>query len=292
VRSRVHACRESRGKPIFPVQVAAIAERIPSFVGDLQTLDATPDSAAAGLATLSVGLLRARISPRHFPWPPSDDPARSPYRGLDPLDERDAAVFFGRDAAITKGLDALRRMRHGASERMLVVLGASGAGKSSFLRAGLLARLSRDRPNFRFCLSCVRNRRALSGRRGLGASLGFAEAAPLTSESLRQSVDQVHATLAAASGDNATALQPAARPPAPTLVLPIDQGEEFFAAEHAEGEIALGLIGELLRNDDNIVAVVTIRSDSYERLQQALQRHCVAPLLFDLPAMSSGAIKR
>lgn len=289
VREFTHA--EGRGKPIFPVQVARIAERIPSFIGDLQTLDAAPEKGADSLAKLSVGLLRARISPRHFPWPPPNDLARSPYRGLAPLDEQDAAVFFGRDVAITNGLDALRRMRQQATERILVVLGASGAGKSSFLRAGLLARLARDRPNFQVLPVLRPEQAALSGRRGLGASLGLGEATPVTGESLRKRVDQIHAAVAAASGGDTTASQPAARLQPPTLVLPIDQGEEFFAAEHAEGETALGLLCELLRHDDNTLAVVTIRSDSYERLQRALQEHGVVPLLFDLPAMSPGAFK-
>jgi hypothetical protein len=132
---------------------------------------------------------------------------------------------------------------------------------------------------------------ALSGRHGLGASLGLAEATPLTRDSLCKGVDQIHVAVAAASRDDTSASQPAARPQAPTLVLPIDQGEEFFAAEHLEGETAVGLLCELLRQDDNTLAVVTIRSDSYERLQRALQEYGVTPLLFDLPAMSSGAFK-
>src|ERR1700751_153955 len=49
------------------------------------------------------------------------------------LTEEDAAIFFGRDAQVLRGLDRLRLMRDAGVERMLVVLGASGAGKSSFL---------------------------------------------------------------------------------------------------------------------------------------------------------------
>lgn len=60
------------------------------------------------------------------------------------LDVQGAATFFGRDAHITRGLDELRRLRDGAPQRLLVTLGASGAGKSSFLRAGLIARLKGD----------------------------------------------------------------------------------------------------------------------------------------------------
>ena len=60
----------------------------------------------------------------------------------------DAAVFFGRDAQITRSLDALRGMRKSGEQTLFVVLEASGTGKSSFLRAGLLPRLRREDRNF------------------------------------------------------------------------------------------------------------------------------------------------
>jgi hypothetical protein len=78
------------------------------------------------------------IGAEHFPWPLRNDPDRAPYRGWAPLGEADAAVFFGRDAQIVRGLDALHGMRSTGVESLFVILGPSGAGKSSFLRAGLL----------------------------------------------------------------------------------------------------------------------------------------------------------
>ena len=66
---------------------------------------------------------------------------RAPYRGWDPFEEIDAGVFFGRDAAILPGLDELRGMRKNGLKSLFVVLGPSGSGRSSFLRAGLLPRL-------------------------------------------------------------------------------------------------------------------------------------------------------
>ena len=63
----------------------------------------------------------------------------SPYRGLGAFEERDAAFFFGREAATT---DVLERMaRCAAASGLLVVSGVSGAGKSSLLRAGVLPRM-------------------------------------------------------------------------------------------------------------------------------------------------------
>ncbi|WP_353682501.1 hypothetical protein [Mesorhizobium sp.] len=52
-------------------------------------------------------------------------------------------MFFGRDTQVLRALDRLRLMRDAGAERALVVLGASGAGKSSFLEAGLWPRLRR-----------------------------------------------------------------------------------------------------------------------------------------------------
>ena len=90
-----------------------------------------------GLERLKIGLQKAGISAEHFPWPPDNDPDRAPYRGLKPLEAADAAVFFGRNAQTLHGMETLWDMRRNGIERLLVILGASGSGKSSFMRAGL-----------------------------------------------------------------------------------------------------------------------------------------------------------
>ena len=102
-----------------------------------------------GLDRLKIGLLAAGLDPKFFPWPPEHDPHRPPYRGLRALEEEDAGIFFGRDGPIVDGLDLLRGLREAAPPRMLVILGASGGGKSSFMRAGLLPRLRRDSHHYR-----------------------------------------------------------------------------------------------------------------------------------------------
>ena len=64
------------------------------------------------------------------------EPDLSPYPGLRRLGEQDAAVFFGRGAEV----DALISIVAGG-RRFVAVVGASGSGKSSLVRAGLLPRL-------------------------------------------------------------------------------------------------------------------------------------------------------
>jgi predicted ATPase len=64
-----------------------------------------------------------------------------PYRGLLPFDESDAEVFYGRERlAAELAVKLAARVTRGG---LVVITGASGAGKSSLLRAGLLPILAR-----------------------------------------------------------------------------------------------------------------------------------------------------
>jgi tetratricopeptide (TPR) repeat protein/energy-coupling factor transporter ATP-binding protein EcfA2 len=58
----------------------------------------------------------------------------SPFRGLAAFETSHADVFFGRDTAIARAIAKLRK------SPFLLVIGASGSGKSSLLRAGLVPR--------------------------------------------------------------------------------------------------------------------------------------------------------
>lgn len=65
----------------------------------------------------------------------------SPYKGLRPFTEADAADFFGRDQLIQELL--ARLAESGDLARFLAVVGPSGSGKSSVVRAGLVPALRR-----------------------------------------------------------------------------------------------------------------------------------------------------
>jgi len=66
--------------------------------------------------------------------------ARNPYKGLRPFEEVDADDFFGREALTDALLD---RLSDPAGGRFLAVVGPSGSGKSSVLKAGLIPRVRR-----------------------------------------------------------------------------------------------------------------------------------------------------
>ncbi len=65
---------------------------------------------------------------------------RDPFRFLDPFDEDDAPWFFGRDRELG------RLLALATSHPLAALVGPSGAGKTSLLRAGLAAHLREQRP--------------------------------------------------------------------------------------------------------------------------------------------------
>ena len=282
------------GKTILPVLIAPtpFAELPRELTGRYQIANiSTPEREAEGFERLAIGLKRSGLDPKSFPWPPPNEPRRPIYRGLQSLDEQDAAIFFGRDALITKGLDTIRRIRNGSPERLFAVLGASGAGKSSFLKAGLLARLKRDEENF-LVLPVVRpERAALSGKQGLAQSVACdprqlksaTELASAIATLRAEATDRVKRYVDGGDGNRVH------RPP--TIILAIDQAEELFTPDNDEATHALDLIAGVARLDPDTLVVATIRSDAFTKLQEA---PCLAELPlepFSLPPLPIGAFK-
>ena len=281
-------------------------QRCDLFAEGAQTEIAVPRGDPVRFNTAALYALRKAIEgtgvgPHNFVWPPKSDPQRAPYRGWEPFEDIDAGVFFGRDAAIVRGLDVLRTMRFPLLARLagrkslFVVLGPSGAGKSSFLRAGLIPRLQREDRRF-VVLGIVRpHRAALTGDRGLAAAIHAARqalrcgGAPLgeIKNACLHDPDRVVELLvglrAAAGKRLADAGQDGS---APTLVLPLDQAEELFSADAGpEAGQFLTLIAELISRinaaEVGLVVAATIRTDRYEMMQNHPTLDGLDTVLFD-----------
>ncbi|MFS8980799.1 TIR domain-containing protein [Cupriavidus necator] len=261
--------------------------------------------AEAGLSRLKLGLRRAGLDPSSFPWPPPDDPRRPPYPGLRALEAEDAAIFFGREAAIVRGLDTIRSVREQGIERMFVIVGASGAGKSSFLRAGLWPRMKRDDRTF-LTLPVIRPERAvLTGATGLVVSLELAfreYGTQRTRAGIRQAVQtpmgfeqllgELQTLHNSRLGSNVVM---------PTVVISIDQGEELFGAEgQEEASHLLSLLAQTMSGNDRIEAfkrrqrslvIMAIRTDAYERLQGAKAFTGISARVFSLPPIQRAEFK-
>ncbi len=255
-----------------------------------------------GLVRLQRGLLKAGVGPGTFHL--QEDPGgpfgyRSPYRGLEALDVADAAVFFGREADIVRALDVLRGLAETRDRHLLVILGASGAGKSSFLRAGILPRLLRDDAAW---LSVPPVRAgfdgALDGEEGLVANLERVRerlGIPRSRAVLRTTLEtragflEELATLRRTAADRAL-LDPEA--PAPRIVWALDQAEELFAGDAGpDADLALTRLRESLESGDAVM-IATIRSDSYARMQHAPVLQGLAQDPFSLLPVPSGEVAR
>ena len=245
-----------------------------------------------GLARLRGGLAKAGLDPRFFAWPPPGEPNRPPYRGLRPLEAEDAGIFFGRDAPVIEALDKLRGLREAAPPRLLVVLGASGSGKSSFLRAGLLPRLARDDRNF-LPLPLIRPERRDLGRPGwlkrstrpwrrLGELLtGRDPPQSLAVPTVRPLLQRPPYGLCCTLADEADA--------APNPGLAIDQAEELFRLTVWSKASTAHPVRRARQPTRPRRPRSAIRSDAYDRLETAEALEGLRQETFPLLPMPRGA---
>jgi len=253
------------GKPIFQVIETADADPGPTTAANLQVLDLRNER-EAGLGQLKTQLAAIALSAQGgFPW----DVTRAPYPGLLTFEEEDAPIYFGRDEEIRHLIERLTARRTLGGARLLVLLGASGSGKSSLLRAGVLPRLRRSGggwlvvPPFRpQSQPCQELARALALAVGRGSGWRDLHHSLLESDHS----GTLPAVLAEIAGD----LRMAAKLNEAQILLSIDQGEELFGAlVPEEVQRFFRILTAALGGDLPFLAVMTLRSEFLGRLQAA-----------------------
>ena len=250
------------GKHLFPLRIEPCTLR-PTLT-DLQVVDAETDRPAA-YERLLQGLRRAGLdNPGHW------DGSRPPYPGLMAFQEADAGVFFGRDDDIRAALDALTRLRRFGQTRLLVCLGASGSGKSSLIRAGVLPRL-RSATDAWLCTAPFRPlKRPIDEM-----AMALAEVASIRGGPARDWKALAQRLSAAAASDDARPalvelladLRQAAGRREATVVVTVDQFEEALVASD-EARAFLCLVRALADDPQGpAIVIATLRSDFLGDLQ-------------------------
>jgi WD40 repeat protein len=166
-------------------------------------------------------------------------PPPCPYPGMRPFAEDQEDRFFGRDHEITELCSHLRRCR------FATVIGRSGSGKSSLVRAGVMPRLRRQGFDGEpFAVELIR-----PGRQPLGA--------------LRAALARLHAAPASALRGG--------------KVLVVDQLEESFAPGVEDAERFFVELAGAVERDNRLHAIVTVRADFYPDLMSCPLWPVVAP---------------
>ena len=252
-----------KGKPIFPIKVKPC--ELPGLLSDTQSIDLNANP-TDGYRRLALGLKERGLEPTDV-W----DPERPPYPGLPSFQEADAAVFFGRSAEILELRETLEGLRRHNRDvpRLVLILGSSGSGKSSLVRAGLIPSLRRDIENW----LPIRPFRPQDEPDPIDA-LAFAIAdtykelrLPCDSDLLQRRLRSAAESTPVDSGELlkiARELTSAADRREATVLVTVDQAEELLnSGSPGTGKTFLQFLGASLSADDrHLMAVATLRSDS------------------------------
>lgn len=185
--------------------------------------------------------------------------ARNPYPGLRPFHRNESDIFFGREEQTD---DLLRRLDR---NRFLAVVGESGCGKSSLVRAGLIAALEAGflpRAGSRWCTAVMR-----PGSNPIERLLAALEESEIGDSEFDEGLKGLlRSTLNHGPKGLINALKRLAMPGNVNFLLVVDQFEELFRItrgenrEQADAFVAL-LLNAVKQSDLSIYVVMTMRSD-------------------------------
>jgi tetratricopeptide (TPR) repeat protein len=239
------------GKIIFPIIVSPIGEK--RVAQEIQGIDLKEWNSEGR------DYLRRRIREvtdemaRGFEW----DRSRSPFPGINSFEREDAAIYFGRDEEVRDVVERLEAHRVQGGKRLLLVLGASGSGKSSLLKAGVLPQLERDRVHWIVLQAFRPEREPVSA---LAKVVAERLGAPETWRARRERFYQ--ADPGSTLGSLAQDLRVGGSRNA-TILISIDQFEEIFTLAQAEERIKFLDMFKVLVNAKDLpyLIVGTLRSD-------------------------------
>ncbi len=251
----------SIGKTIVPVAIRGQGAH--PLLGDTQAISITGTSKLDFVPLFRVLTAVTVHLERLFDW----DGERSPFPGLQSFQERDAAVFFGRNGETDLLLEQVLSARRRHTGRSLALVGPSGSGKSSLVHAGLVPRLRRMDPAWIVLPVTPPGNRPL---RQLALALlnDFQDAGDGRKlDDIQQRLDQ------GASGllDLVDELRHLRRSDllVPDVLVLVDQAEELFTddADHSD---FLAVLHAATRGSGSLWSLLTVRSDF---LSASLQRY-------------------
>ena len=207
----------------------------------------------------------------------------SPFRGLSVFKFIHSPVFFGRTKAISEIIDALR-IQSASEKAFILILGMSGGGKSSLVRAGVLPMITQpgviegvglwrraimkpgDSPGglFDSFAASLLQQNALPELGADGTSVK--ELAKILRETPKAVVPLIKGGLSQAASEMAKSEQLTEQPTA-NLVLLVDQMEEMFTLEsitHNDRKLFIEALDALSRSG-RVWVIATLRSDFYPR---------------------------
>lgn len=183
----------------------------------------------------------------------------TPFKGLRAFQEADAADFFGREQLVERLLNRISQADESSSARFVAVIGPSGSGKSSVVKAGFIPALragalpgSRDWYVIEMTPGAEPYAELASGLRSIAVAL------PSDLQSLLQHSEQGLDVVLAG-------ILPT---PNSRVLLFIDQFEELFTQYNDEGgrtQFLKSLAYAVLAPNSPLRLVVTLRADFYDR---------------------------